>query len=393
MFGELKYNIYKLYIFKFFSSFLLLTPVIVLFFQENGLSMTEIMVLQALYSVAIILLEIPTGYLADYYSRREVMIASSLFLTLGMAVYSFGTDFWSFLVGESVWALGVALFHGTDSAMFYDTLNDLGSKDKYQRLWGKANSYNLISGAVASILGGLIAEYSLRLTVQAMVPILLFLIPVSISLKEPTKHREVTDKHFEEIKQSFHVCFKQKSDLRFLILYSALIVTLTKSAYWIYQPYFEVSGLNLAYFGAVFAAFNIVAAAISRYAHLIEDSLGRKNSLISLTVLSSISFLMMGYIVFFFSFMFAFLHQIVRGFREPIISDYINGLVDSSRRSTVLSIEHMVSNLLYALIVPFVGLYTDIYSYSAAMKVLAATSISLGFLMLLLFYIFGNRGS
>lgn len=387
IFGELKYNIHKLYLFKFFSSFLMLTPVIVLFFQENGLSMTEIMILQALYSIAIILLEIPTGYLADFYGRRKVMIGSSIFLTLGMTIYSFGTDFWSFLIAETVWALGVALFHGTDSAMFYDTLNDLGSENSYQRLWGKANSYTLISGAIASILGGIIAEYGLRLTVQGMVPILILLVPISISLKEPQKHREVTDKHLEEIRQSIYISFKKKTDLRFLILYSALIITLTKSAFWIYQPYFEVSGLNLAYFGLVFAGFNIVAAAVSRYAHLIENRIGRKNSLLYLTVLTSIGFLLMGYIVFFFSFIFALLHQIVRGFREPIISGYINELVESNRRSTILSVEHMSSSLLYALIIPFIGLYTDIYNYSSAMRVLGFTGLAVGLLMLSLFYL------
>lgn len=387
MFSDLKHNIPKLYIFKVLTSFLLFAPVIVLFFQENGLSMTEIMVLQALYSVSVISLEIPTGYIADYYSRRKAIFTSSLFLTAGMTIYSFGTDFWSFLAAELVWSIGVALFHGTDSALFYDTLTDLGRKESYQKLWGKATSYRLASAAVASVLGGLLAEIGLRLTIQLVVPVMMLLIPLSYSLKEPQKHREVTENHLDEIKESMKTAFIHKKELRFLILYSGLIVTLISSAYWIYQPYFEASGLQLAQFGIVFAGFNIVAAFISRYAHDIEQVLGRKNSLVALIGLTALGFLLMGYIVAFYSFVFALFHQVVRGFREPIISDYINKIVESKRRSTILSVEHMASNTLYAAVVPFIGLYTDIYTYSAAMKVLGVTGLITGTIMLTLFYI------
>lgn len=105
--NDLSGNIVKLYLFKFVTSFLFFVPVIVLFFQENGLSMTEVMVLQSLYSVSIIILEIPTGYFADYYSRRRALIFSSVFLTSGMSIYSLGTGFgsfyWGSLSGVLVW--------------------------------------------------------------------------------------------------------------------------------------------------------------------------------------------------------------------------------------------------------------------------------------------------
>ena len=387
MFGELRHNIPKLYLFKVLSSFLLFAPVLVLFFQENGLSMTEIMVLQALYSIAVILLEIPTGYIADYFTRKKALVSASLFLSAGISIYSFGTDFWSFLAAELVWSVGVALFHGTDSAMFYDTLVDLGRTESYKELWGKATSYRLVSAAVASILGGFIAEYGLRFTIIYTVPMIALLIPLTISLKEPQRHKEVTENHLGEIKESLKTAFIHKTDLRFLILYSALIVTLTKAVYWIYQPYFEASGLNIAYFGIVFAGFNIVAALASQQAHRIEGFLGRKKSLAALMLLSSAGSLLMGYIIFFYSFVFALLHQIVRGMREPIISDYINQIIESKRRSTILSVEHMASNTLYAAVVPFIGLYTDIYTYSAAMTLLGVTGLIAGTAMLTVFYV------
>lgn len=387
MLNGVKGNITKVYLFELFGSFILFAPVLVLFFQENGLTMTEIMVLQSAYSISVILLEIPTGYFADYYGRKPAMIIASTFLVLGVSIYSAGYDFWTFLIGELIWSIGVSFYHGTDSALFYDTLTEIGRQEEYQKLWGKASSYSFISAAAASIIGGLIAEYSLRLTLQGMILVLLPLIPLSLTIKEPKHHREVTEDHVSEIKKTIKLVFFEKNDLRFLIFYSAIIVTFTSAAYWIYQPYFEVSGLDLAYFGIVFAGFNVVSALVSRKAHLIEDILGRKSSLLALTLLLSLGFLLMGQFVFYFSFLFAFLHQIVRGFREPIISDYINKIITSDRRSTILSVEHMVSSTVYAAVIPFIGLFTDTYTYTAAMSLMGVICLIAGSLTLILFYI------
>jgi hypothetical protein len=58
-------NIYRLYVIKCAKWFMLVMPIIVLFYQENGLSTQEIFLLKAIYSVAIIIIEIPSGYFAD----------------------------------------------------------------------------------------------------------------------------------------------------------------------------------------------------------------------------------------------------------------------------------------------------------------------------------------
>ena len=268
----LESNIWKLYVFKMLHGFFLSIPIIVLFWQENGLSMFEVMVLQGLFAVAVIVLEVPSGYFADQYGRRNTLMTASAFATLGITGYSLGYGFIDFLIAEMLWAFGVSLVSGADSAMFYDTLIELDQEAAYKEKWGKASSYYMFSAAIAAVAGGLIADINLRWAFYAQIPVFALMIPLAYSLKEPEHHRNVAGKEKKTMKAVVTEVF-QRPKLRNLILYGAFIYAALQTAFWFYQPYFKLSGLDVAVFGMIFAGFNIVSALSSKYAHLIEQRL------------------------------------------------------------------------------------------------------------------------
>ncbi|MFB6100750.1 MAG: MFS transporter [Candidatus Nanohalobium sp.] len=380
---KLKKNIWKLYLLKLFGAFVLFTPVIVLFFKENGLSMTEIMILQSAYSIAVIGLEVPSGYAADVLGRRKTLFFGSLCMTIGIAIYSVGQGFWGFLLGELTFAVGGAFYSGADSAMMYDTLKELGRESEYKKLWGKTGSYALVATAAASIVGGIIGGYNLRLTLVGMVPIFLTTLPICYSMREPEREKKVAEEgHFKEIIETGKNTFIHSKKLRWLIVYSAIITLVIKGGYFLYQPYFKEVAIPVAWFGAIFAGMNLFSALIARYAEEIEEALGMKTSLISLVVLTGTGFLLLGQIAAVYSFIFATLHQFVRGFEGPVMSDYINKLVESRDRSTVLSLQNLSGRMLYASSIPLIGLITDSYGLQVAMNSLALTSFILGGLIL-----------
>ena len=213
------------------------------------------------------------------------------------------------------------------------------------------------------------------------------LIPLSFSLKEPKRHKLILKRGYliELLKILKFSLFKNKK-IRWLIIYSAVIVGFNSAALWLYQPYFKLSGLDIAYFGIVFAAFNIVAAISSKYAHKIEEKIGPKYSLFMLVVLVGVSYFLMSNFVYLFSFSFAFLQQFVRGFSKPVITDYINKLISSDIRATVLSVQSLVGKLFYAAIIPFIGWFADVYSLTQALALLSITTFVAGFLILIILY-------
>ncbi len=358
----------------------------VLFWFDNGLSLTEIMILQSLFALSVVVLEVPTGYFADMFGRKKALIIASIANATGIAFYSIGTNFWDFLTGEILMAVGVSFFSGTMSAFVYDTLQELGTEKSYQRIWGNISYYGMIALAVSSILGGFIAEINLRYTLFASIPFFAIAIPLMISLKEPKRKKMIISKgDTDEFLKIFKLVFIKNQKLKWIIIYSGIIYAFNQSALWLYQPYFQLSGLDIVYFGFVFASFQVVAAISSKYAYLIEKKLGEKYSLAVLLFLVAISYLLMHNFVYLFSFSFAFIQQFVRAFKMVVLTDYINKLTTSDIRATVLSLESLVSKMLYVIIIPIVGWFVDVYTLSQALLVLSITAFISWVVLLVIF--------
>jgi MFS family permease len=294
-FKSLESNIWKIHVRKILSSFTLFTPIIVLFFLDNGLSMTEVALLQTAYSITIVGLEVPSGYFADIYGRRISLTFSGLFLAAGIGLYSIGTGFYEFLLAEMIFGVGAVLESGALPAVMYDTLQDLGDKEAYSEIWGKTTFYGLVSVAVASVLGGFIGEFNLRWAIMGMVPFYIVLIPLSLSLREPSRHEDLKKESSQKLKGIVKYCFEDVK-IRWLITYAAVIAAAGKSAYFLYQPYFEISGLQVAYFGLIFAGLSIVSAFSARKAYTLERKIGEEKSLIALLIVTVAALLLLGQI-------------------------------------------------------------------------------------------------
>lgn len=384
--SKLRSNIWKYYLHEIFAGMFFSIPVIVLFWQNNGLTLTEVMLLQSIFAVIVVVLEIPTGYFSDIYGRKTTLVLSGISTFIAISAYSLGHNFAQFLIAEIFFALGVSLASSTSSAFIYDTLVDLKEEQNYKRIWGNTLFAATIALAISNILGGFIAKIDLRYTLYASIPFFALLIPTTLSMYEPKRHRLIFEKgYIWEIFKIIKVAVIQNGKLKWLILYSGIVYAFNQSALWLYQPYFKLSGIDIAYFGIVFASFQIVAALSSKYAHKLEEKLGQKYSLVMLIFLVSGSYFLMSNFIFLFSFSFSFLHQFVRGFKNVVVADYLNKLTTSDIRATVLSAESFVGRLAYAAVIPIIGWIADIYSLVQAITVLAFTTLILGIIFLIVF--------
>ncbi len=357
---ELSLRIRKFYILQFLTSLLFFTPVIVLFWQENGLSLTQIMLLQSWFSFLVVALDIPTGLFSDHYGRKHAIIISTIFFLLGCIIFSAGKNFLDFFIAEGCLAIGVCFFSGTGSAFLYDTLLSYGKEDTYKIVEGKSTFISYASIAIASIIGGLIAKISYRHTFFFMIPFFSAAVIVSLLLKEPRRHKKIYKYSiFTRIKKIAKFSLFENSELRILILYSSLLLIFDAYAVWFFQPYFKILNIPIAAFGVIFAILNIIIAISAKYAHKIESAIGKKLSLNILGFMMALSLIAMGKFLFFFSFLFVFLIEFVRGFSKPVITDYINKIVWSDKRATVISLRNTIRRLVFSITSPFIGLFGD----------------------------------
>ena len=376
---DLRSNLWKITAYSICLHAIMSVPTIVLFWQSHGMNMTQVMELQALFAIAIVLLEVPSGYVADVIGRRKTLIFAACANSCAIIVYSQGHGFLHFLIAELLFATGFSLISGADAAMIYDTLAALGEETHYQKYYGRIVFYTLCSIAVASVIGGWLSAFSLRLPFYATIPFFLMAVLIAMTLREPPrKQLSATQGYWQELARILRHVFVENAQLRWLIIYGGVLIGVNNAAVWLYQPYFQHTGMPLAYFGVAFASYQVVASLSSKYAYKIERRIGANASLISFTCCIATGYLLMGGIIGQFSFMLAFFHQFVRGFSQIVMTDYVNHYTESDVRATVLSAKNLLIRLSYAIIILPAGKIADLTTVVDALNVLGIVALLSG---------------
>jgi MFS family permease len=138
-----------LYVYTFLDEFILLYPVYTLLFTDTGLSVTEITSLFVIWSVASMVLEVPSGAWADAVSRRLLLCLGPLLAATGFALWVIFPSYWAFAVGFVLWGACGALSSGAMEALVYDNLQRHGQTGRYAQVMGRASSVGLLADALA----------------------------------------------------------------------------------------------------------------------------------------------------------------------------------------------------------------------------------------------------
>ncbi len=377
--AKLEHNIPKLYILVVLRWLLFVMPIIVLFFYENGLNQTQIMILQSIFSIGVVIFEIPSGYFSDVIGRKRTLVIGSVISTIAFAIYAFSSGFWGFLVAELVLGLGASFISGTDSAMIYDSLIESGREKDYAKIEGRRTSAANFSETTASIIGGVLATISLRFPFYVELAVMSLTIPLAMSLVEPERHKfDNTLGSFRGILSIVRFAIHDHAQVKWLIVYSSVIGSSTLTMVWFIQPYLEVVGLPVAYFGIVWAALNFSVGVFSIIAYRIERVLGQSKTLLMLLPLSVVGYILSAYTQTLWVIAIFFIFYFVRGIHGPMLKEYVNRLISSDKRATVLSVKNMFGRLLFTIVGPFVGWMKDAWSFKQAFLLAAGIFLVTG---------------
>ena len=156
-------------------------------------------------------------------------------------------------------------------------------------------------------------------------------------------------------------------EIKWLIIYSAVAGAATLSMVWFIQVYWVAVKIPIVLFGILWAAQQLIFAFTALNAHSIENKIGRKKSLILLVTFPVVAFLLLSAFQFIWAAVFIVLFYVTRGLNDPVVKTYINGLVSSQDRATILSVKSLVGRLIFAVVGPLLGWVNDVYSLSVAL--------------------------
>lgn len=378
-------NVWKLYLVKAVSMFTLVMPIIVLFYQENGLTMQQVFLLQAIFSVVLLSLEVPTGYFADQVGRKTSIVIGGIIATAGFLTYALSYGFWGFLVAEIFLGIGASFISGSDSALLYDSLIETQEEAKFKKTEGRRQSLGMLAEGLSSVLGGFLALVTLRYPFYWDVAITVMVVPVALTLIEVKRHRpeKARESSFKAMVRLMKYALHDHTEIKWLIIYASLVGTSTLTMVWFIQVYWTATGVPLGLFGVAWAALMFTAAFFAWNAHRIEKFFGRKTSLVMLITFPVLGYLLLSSFWFVWSGLFVALFYVTRGLNNPIFADYLNKLVSSDIRATIMSVKNLVGRLFFVIVGPFVGWINDAFSLKAALVSSGIIFLAFGFASLL----------
>ena len=361
-------NILQLYLIKVAKWFNLVMPIVVLFYQDNGLSMSQIFLLKSVYSIAMVVAELPSGYLADVWGCRRTLLFGAVMGTLGIIIYSVSSDFASFAIAEVILGVGFSFVSGADSAMLYDSLKAKSRENEYIKFEGQITSAGNFAEALAGVAGGLLATISFRTPYYFQIFIAAIAIPAAFFLKEPKHVQERIHLKMKEILAIVKLTYKQP-EMRSAILVSSFTGAATLTYAWFVQPYFKEAGVPVSVFGILWTMLNLSTGVFSIFAYRIERRLGRRNTLLLIVILLSAGFILTSIEISLAGIAILFGFYMVRGLATPVLKDYINQYTDSKVRATILSVRNFEIRIIFAVVGPILGYLTDTSSLQTALLV------------------------
>ncbi|MFK7923094.1 MAG: MFS transporter [Bacteroidia bacterium] len=139
---------------RFFDAFLLL------FFLENGITYTQIGLLYATREIAINVLEIPSGIVADTFGRKYSLVLAFALYIFAFLVFYFSTSFLFLLLAVVLMGLGDAFRSGTHKGMIIDYLKSKGWSQHKISYYGGTRSWSQRGSAISALIAGILVLYS-----------------------------------------------------------------------------------------------------------------------------------------------------------------------------------------------------------------------------------------
>ena len=326
----------------------------------GGLSFFQIMLLQSFFTAMIVILEIPSGAIADFLGRKTALVLSALSIALAAYTYSIIPNFYIFMLAETFWALGISLMSGTNQAFLYASLKSYGEEENLSLIFGRIQTLNLIALTISAPIGSIIAEFiSLQFTMTSLAFVYTAAFIFSFTLKEPKLGDSgyQRENYFVIIKSGFKE-LKNNKILRTLALDWIPINVLIMLLFWTYQVYFEAIHIPILFFGFILIFMNMTNAIFMNVIpKLLKHSKNKKKFLIVINLINGFAYLLLGVTTFIPIGLAIILTIVAFGYtRYLIFMKGINNQIESENRATILSTINMFGSFLRAILYPLIGL-------------------------------------
>lgn len=378
-------NVKLYYIYSFLKNLVPVYPVYLILFQSRGLTFSEISLLLAVWSVPAVLLEMPTGILADRWSRKNMIVIGTFLHAACYIFWYFSEGFLLFALGFVLWGVGGAFCSGSVEALLYDSLKHMGREDGFDRVYGRGSFFSSISVAVSCLAGGFIAmTFSMEAVLVLSILFLLICTILAAGFKEVNYFRVNYRRNKETgAKDTYKILYDA---FRFLIgsrglLTVALLLVLVIGTADMLDEYDQLIakgyGFNMGLVGVWGGLRHMLEGVGSRTAHTFKSltlKIGIRDRFFRIWTICLAAALALGISGLTGSILFMPLYglfYLAMASARILQEDYIQQKIQEQGRSTVHSIISLVQNIYGA---GFFGIFALVLSGQSVFGLLVITA-------------------
>ena len=362
-----------------------------LFLLDAGLSNAEAFAANAFFTAGLVLFEVPTGVIADVRGRRLSYLLGTLTLTISTLVYLWmwriSAPFWAWAATSAFLGLGFTFFSGAVQAWLVDALKATGFTGQLDAVFAKGEIVEGVAMLTGSVAGGYVAQvtnlgvpYILRAIVLAVTFVLAFVLMRDVGFvpkRSGSPIREVRSVLSGALQYGL-----RNPPVRWVMLANIFTDGVTIYGFYAMQPYllqlygdptaYGIAGLAAAIVGGAQIGGGFLVPQLSRLVRR------RTSVLLTTVVLSTVILAMIGLVQRFWpAIILLVLWGLLFAMVMPVRQAYLNELIPSEQRATVLSFDSLVGSSGGVVIQPILGRTADVWGYpvsytcSAAIQALA----------------------
>jgi MFS family permease len=361
-----------------------------LFLLDAGLNNVQAFAANAFFTAGMVIFEVPTGVVADTWGRRisYLLGAATLLLStlLYLAMWQAQAPLWGWAIASILIGLGFTFFSGATEAWLVDALAASGFKESLESVLAKGQVVGGAAMLTGSVAGGFIAQvtslgvpYIIRSVLLALTLVTAFLWMKDLGFT-PDRTKGPLVKIREVLRQSLDSGWRNPP-VRWLMLAAFCAGGVDIFAFYALQPYllelygdpgaFGIAGLA----AAIVAGTEMVAGLIvPRLRRLFAR---RTHALLVTSLIGTGCLALIGWTsTFWVAIVLLVIWGLTFSIGMPIRQAYINGIIPSEQRATVLSFDSMMSSAGGVVAQPALGRVADVWGYSSAYVVSAAIQLT-----------------
>jgi MFS family permease len=342
----------------------LITAMWVIYLQQrHGLNLTQVALVDVAFWLAAAFGEVPTGVVADTFSRKASLMVGAALMGVSMLAWTFAPTVFIITLSYIFLAIGATFLSGAEDALFYESVKISGRADEYTRLAGWASAITLGAVALGNLASGLLAMVDLRLPFLSAGLALLFTLGIVLTFKEPrTEEKEggqARQGYGEILRQSMALMWARPT-LSYPIMYLSLVpiaAVLMETVFL--QPQAVLLGVPLAGIGIIVMAVQFTNIAGSTWAHRLKRHVGEGYVLYTAPAFIILSLILLAAFQIVPALLFIGVIGFFTALIRPLVLSRIQDEVPNDIRATILSMQALLFTLLVAVVELTVGFIAD----------------------------------